>query len=98
MCAWHVYLIRCHNGSLYAGISLDPQRRLAEHQCEGPKCAKYLRGKGPLELVFSYPAVDRSMASKFEYRLKRLPRHTKQGLINGDIDPDQVLGNIQEAD
>ncbi|RMM49288.1 GIY-YIG nuclease super protein, partial [Pseudomonas syringae pv. atrofaciens] len=29
---WFVYLVRAANGSLYCGISDDPQRRFAAHQ------------------------------------------------------------------
>ena len=96
MSAWHVYLIRCHNGNLYTGICVDLERRLAEHQSGGPKCAKYLRGKGPLQLVFSYPAPDRSVASKFEYQLKQLPKGDKEKLIIGILDPQSVL--LAQAD
>jgi len=87
MSAWYVYLIRCRDGSLYTGISVDPQRRLREHQSGGPRGAKYLRGKGPLQLVFSHPAADRSSASKLEYRFKKLSHSSKERLIGGHFDP-----------
>ncbi len=96
MSDWFVYLIRCHNDTLYAGICVDLERRLSEHRSGGPKSAKYLRGKGPLEMVFSHPAPDRSVASKWEYQLKRLPKQTKEQLIRGVLDPQEVL--ILKAD
>ena len=66
-------------------------RRFEEHQCGGRKCAKYLRGKGPLQLVFSYPAPDRSLASKIEYLLRRLPKNRKEKLIAGEINANELL-------
>ncbi len=91
MSPWYVYLIRCHNGSLYTGICVDLARRFEEHRRGGRKCAKYLRGKGPLQLVFSYPAADRSQASKIEYQLRRLPKRCKEKLIVGDLDPGDLF-------
>ncbi len=94
MSPWYVYLIRCHNGSLYAGICVDLARRFEEHQSGGRKCAKYLRGKGPLRLVFSYPAPDRSLASRFEYQLRRLPKSGKEQLITGDLNPRDIFARV----
>jgi putative endonuclease len=71
MSAYSVYLVRCRDGSLYTGIATDVARRLAEHE-DGVKGAKYLRGKGPLTLVFKQEIGDRSLASKIESRIKRL--------------------------
>jgi hypothetical protein len=41
-------MIRCADNSLYTGITIDLDRRFAEHQSQGKKCAKYLKGKSPL--------------------------------------------------
>lgn len=79
MQAWSVYLLRCADGSLYTGIATDVLRRLAEHE-EGVRGAKYLRGRGPLELVFHRQVGDRSLASKVERRVKRLPREYKEDI------------------
>jgi len=91
MSGWYVYLIRCRDGSLYTGISTDPERRLGEHLSGGTRGARYLRGKGPLHLVFQYPLPDRASASRYEYRLKQLPRSGKEKLIEGDLDPQELL-------
>ena len=76
---WHVYLIRCADGSLYTGITTDVERRLAEHRAG--KGAKYLRGRGPLELAYSRPIGDRAAASREEARIKRLSKAAKETLI-----------------
>ena len=78
---WHVYLISCADGSLYTGITTDVARRLAEHRAG--KGAKYLRGRGPLELAYSRPIGDRAAASREEARIKRLSKAAKEALIAG---------------
>jgi putative endonuclease len=79
MPSWSVYLLRCGDGSIYTGIATDVARRVAEHE-EGAKGAKYLRGRGPLELVFQREIGDRSLATKIEHRVKRFPRQHKEDL------------------
>ena len=74
---YSVYLVRCADGSLYTGIATDVERRVAEHE-DSSKGAKYLRGRGPLELVFQKPIGDRSLATRVEHRIKRMPRNQKQ--------------------
>ncbi len=82
---WFLYLVRCRNGTLYAGISTDVQRRFAEHQQGGAKGARYLRGKGPLTLVFQMPVADRSEATRLELWLKKQPRRVKERIINKEV-------------
>jgi len=77
-----LYIVRCANGTLYTGIATDVSKRLAEHEA-GPRGAKYLRGKGPLQVVFSEVVGDRASASQLEYRVKRLSRAQKLALIEG---------------
>lgn len=85
MTPWFVYLIRLGNGALYTGISTDPLRRLREHQGLVPRGARALRGKGPLELVFTETVADRSTASRLEHRIKRLSKADKERLVAGEI-------------
>ena len=77
---WNVYIVRCADGSLYTGIATDVTRRLDEHR-QSERGAKYLRGRGPLELVFSGVASDRSHASRVEHRIKRLSKARKEALL-----------------
>jgi putative endonuclease len=77
-----LYIVRCADGSLYTGIATDVGKRLAEHVA-GPRGAKFLRGKGPLQVVFQEAAGDRAAASRLEYRVKRLTRSQKLELIAG---------------
>lgn len=80
---WYLYLVRCHDGSLYTGISTDVERRFASHTRN--QGARRLRGRGPLELVFSHAVGDRSLASRVEYRVKRLTRRDKERLVAGEL-------------
>ncbi|MCI5107996.1 MAG: GIY-YIG nuclease family protein [Pseudomonadales bacterium] len=87
-CRWFLYMLRCADGSLYTGISLDVERRLAEHRGErGPgRGAKALRGRNPLELVLSVPLRNKSEALKLEYRIKRLNKSDKEKILRGKLD------------
>lgn len=87
---YSLYIVRCADGSLYTGIATDVARRFEEH-VDGPRGAKYLRGRGPLALVFAEPVGDRGRASRLEYRVKRLDRATKTALIEGRCSLDDLL-------
>ena len=78
-----LYIVRCADGALYTGIASDVDKRIAEH-VSGIRGAKYLRGKGPLEVVFSELVGDRASAQRLEYRVKRLTRSQKLELVCGE--------------
>lgn len=79
---WFLYMIETRQGHLYTGITTDVERRFNEHQNSPKKGAKYLRGKGPLTLVYQTKCADRSAASKLESEIKKLSRQQKLVLIN----------------
>ena len=91
MSEWTLYLIRTKEGDLYTGISTDVGRRFAEHEAGGKKGAKFLRGKGPLTLVFCQNIGDRSSAQKAEATVKKLPKSAKERLIRGDMELEGFL-------
>jgi len=78
---WSVYIIRCGDGTLYTGIATDVDRRFSEHEAQGPKTAKYLRGRLPLEMIFRNEIGNRSEASKEEIRIKAMSRVAKLALV-----------------
>jgi putative endonuclease len=93
--SFSLYILRCADDSLYTGITTDVERRVSEHE-SGRRGARYLRGKGPLEIVFCHAVGDRARASQLEYRVKQLSRSRKEALIAGhdrleDLLPDQVV-------
>ena len=81
MSDWYLYLIRCRDNTLYTGISTDVDRRFAQHQSEGHSGSRYLKGRGPLSLVFKEKLGSRSLASKVEHRVKRMTKARKEKLI-----------------
>ena len=72
---WFVYLLRCGDGSLYCGITDDVSRRLEAHAAG--KGAKYTRGRGALELVYTEACESHSDALKREAAIKKLKRQEK---------------------
>ena len=76
---WCVYLIRCGDGTLYAGMTNDLERRIAAH--ESGRGARYTRGRGPLTVVHVERKRSRSSALKREAALKRLDRRAKLDLL-----------------
>ena len=80
---WYLYIIRCNNSSLYTGITLDVARRFKEHQEQGRKCAKYLKGKRPLELAYEHRIGSKGLAYRVEKRVKKTSRLNKENIISG---------------
>lgn len=76
---WKLYILRCADGSLYTGITTDVEKRLETHR--SGKGAKYTRGRGPLELVYSEECGDHSAALKREHEIKKLSRQEKEKLL-----------------
>jgi len=76
--AWTVYLARCRDGTLYTGITTDPERRLAEHNAGSG--AAYTRTRLPVVLVYWEAVSDRSSALRREHAIKGLSRAEKEAL------------------
>ena len=74
-----VYILRCGDGTLYTGMTDDPDRRLQAHQ--SGRGAKYTRSRLPVELVCQEAVPDRSAALRREAAIKRLDRRRKLALI-----------------
>lgn len=73
-----VYLARCRDGSLYTGITTDPERRLKQHN-KGLGAA-YTRSRLPVTLVYRESAESRSHALRRERAIKALSRAAKEAL------------------
>ena len=74
-----MYLLRCADGSLYCGWTVDVPRRLAAHQAGS--ASRYTRARRPVSLAASFPMADRTAARREEARIKRLPRAEKLLLL-----------------
>ena len=78
---WYVYLVRCHDNSLYCGVTTDVKRRVLEHNYCNKKAAKYTRARRPVHLVHYALCNSKVAAYKQEYALKRLSKKEKERLI-----------------
>jgi putative endonuclease len=82
MMSWQVYLLRCSDNSLYCGVTTDIGRRLSEHNLGVG--SRYTRTRLPVRLVWSSGELTKSEAFKEEYRIKRLSKTMKEGIIDAE--------------
>ena len=75
-----MYLLRCTDGSIYTGWTIDLDRRLARHRAG--TASRYTASRLPVELAHAIPMPDRTAARREEARIKRLPRVGKLALLN----------------
>ena len=78
--SWFVYLVRCSDGSFYAGVTTDLERRVRQHNGEIVGGANYTRARRPVALVWNEVYENRSVAQRREYFVRRLSRREKQRL------------------
>jgi putative endonuclease len=94
MLDWYLYLVRCCDGSLYTGITTDVARRFAEHQGNGDAGAKYLRGRGPLVLVFQKKLRNQSLALGVESKVKKMSKAKKEELIRDNTRIEMIIKQV----
>lgn len=75
-------MLRCADDTLYTGITTDLKRRLAEHNNDNKKGAKYTRVRRPVTPVYQEYWDNRAQASRREHELKKLSRLAKTKLIS----------------
>ena len=80
---WHLYIARCKNGSYYTGITTNVKRRLFEHN--NKIGAKSLKGKLPVELVYSQSFENQIEAARREREIKGWSRKKKEILIKDTL-------------
>ena len=85
---WRVYIILCSDGTLYTGISSDPERRFAQH--DRHRGARPFRGRRPVRMVYIESGHDRGSASRREAAIKKLPRSEKLKLLGSPLN--QLVG------
>lgn len=76
---WFVYLVRAANGSLYCGISDDPQRRFVAHQ--SGKGARFFYSSPAVALVYVEACCDKREALRQERLIKQLKKSAKEMLV-----------------
>ncbi|MCH7695139.1 MAG: GIY-YIG nuclease family protein [Proteobacteria bacterium] len=81
MSCWYVYLVRCADDSLYTGITIDIDRRIAEHNHNNRLAASYTCARRPVSLVYQETCLSRSAAVKREYVIKQMSKQEKEILV-----------------
>ena len=75
-----VYMVRCSDETLYTGIAKDLEKRISDHNSSSVG-AKYTKSRRPVTLVRKKKVKDRNIASKEEYRIKRIGKEGKEALV-----------------
>lgn len=76
---WTVYMLRCADGSLYTGITVNLEQRIIKH--DSGTGAKYTRGRGPVELVWSKRMKTGTTARKLEAVIKKKTKLEKEAML-----------------
>jgi len=80
---FHVYILRCSDGTFYVGHTESVDERIAAHNAgEGPA---YTRHRRPVALAYSESFDTSSAAVRRERQLKKWARKKKEALISGDL-------------
>jgi LAO/AO transport system kinase len=82
MSPFHVYMLRCADGSFYVGHTDELQRRVAQH--EAGELPGYTHERRPVSLVWHQETATREEALAAEMRIKGWSRAKKEALIAGD--------------
>jgi putative endonuclease len=83
-------MLRCVDGSLYTGWTVDVQTRLDRHRAG--TASRYTASRLPVELAWEREMPDRRAAMREEARIKQLPRAQKLALIAaGALQPDGLV-------
>lgn len=76
---WFLYIVQCTDNSLYTGIALDVEKRVAKHN--SGTGAKYVQGKLPVVLAYSEKLENQTAAMKREIQIKKWSKARKLALI-----------------
>jgi len=92
----YAYLLRCSDGSYYAGHTDDLSKRLELHQ--SGILHEYTHSRRPVELVWCEAFESREEAFAAEWRIKGWSRAKKEALIAGNWDRIVELAAIRAPD
>ena len=82
-----VYVVQCKYGTYYTGWTNDLVKRITAHN--NGTGAKYLRGKGPIKLVYQKKYKTVKEAQSQERVIKKLTRKQKENLIM-ELEPEKI--------
>lgn len=81
--SWHVYIVRCNDGSLYTGVAKDLHRRIAQHNAG--RGARYTCSRRPVKLVYCETVPDHGTALRRELAIKRISAVAKRQLVKDAV-------------
>ena len=81
---FHVYILRCADGSYSTGLTDIIEQRIGQHQAGA--FPGYTHTRRPVALIWNATFPTRTRAHEFERRLKNWSRAKKEALIAGDWD------------
>lgn len=87
--SFHAYMLRCSDGSYYAGHTDDLDARISAHQ--SGLLPGYTRKRRPVLLVWHQEFAERDEAFAAERQIKGWSRAKKEALIRLDWDAIQLL-------
>jgi len=78
---WYTYFMKCRNGSLYAGITTNIEKRQDQHNGLIPGGAKYTKANRPVRLAYYEVNKSMSEAGKRENVIRRLTSAKKKEMV-----------------
>ncbi|WP_311269821.1 GIY-YIG nuclease family protein [Sphingobium sp. WCS2017Hpa-17] len=93
--AFHAYILRCNDGSFYAGHTEDLEGRIAQH--DQGLIGGYTAIRRPVTLVWTENFGTRDEALTAERRIKGWSRAKKQALIDGDWERLKLLARNRQG-
>jgi predicted GIY-YIG superfamily endonuclease len=93
--AFWTYMLRCADGSYYAGHTDDIDLRMAQHATG--TLGGYTAKRRPVELVWSDQFMTREEAFAAERKIKGWSRAKKESLIAGDWERIRVLARNRQG-
>ncbi|MEK7660338.1 MAG: GIY-YIG nuclease family protein [Patescibacteria group bacterium] len=76
---WHVYILKCSDGTLYTGSTNNLARRFAAHKAG--RGGRYTRSHSPVAIAYTERCKNKSHALTREHAIKQLRRDRKLRLI-----------------
>ena len=80
-----VYLLRCADGSLYCGWTVDVEKRVAAHNAG--RASRYTARRLSVAVAASWELDSERAARSLEWRIKQLSRREKLALLDGGALP-----------
>lgn len=84
-----VYIVECSDGTYYTGVTRDLNKRIYQHNHSNG--ALYTKLRKPVNLVYSEKHLSHAAAYRREKAIKGFSHDWKQGLVENDQKPRNVV-------